>query len=138
MLSLAVMACLGWAYYFERSYLYYVNSPFPTSTPVHAGEPVELIVERCSRSRTRRAYMTTHSLRNVATGAIELLPDVWVDIEPGCTRSTSRINLIPKGTAPGTYTVSGTARVEGLVMTHRVPWTSRPFQVLPALPAKEK
>ena len=138
LLTLIVFGCLFWAFVFERPFLYYVNQPFPAASAVRAGEAVELFVERCSRSRHRRSYMTSHTMVNAKTGTAELLPDVWIDIEPGCSTSISRINVIPKNTQPGIYTVSGVALAEGIVLTHKVPWVSQPFEVLPALPTKEK
>lgn len=137
-LALAVLGCVGWAFLFERPYLSYSNLPFPAVPTVRAGEAVELTITRCSRSRSRRSYLTTHVLRNEASGLVALLPEVLVDIEPGCISSLSRINVVPASTAPGWYTVSGQARVDGLVVTHHVAWASTPFQVLPAPPAKEK
>lgn len=130
--------CLAWSVLFEKPYLSYTNLPFPSAMAARAGEPVELLVQRCSSARSPRSYMTTHTLNNVDTGAVMLLPVVWIDVAPGCTSSYSRINVIPKTTAPGIYTVSGMAMVDGMVLTHKVPWASRPFEVLPAKEAKEK
>jgi hypothetical protein len=124
-LVLFVVACVVWAAFFDRPFLTYTNLPFTARAAVHAGESVELHVARCNRSKHQRTYLT-------------LLPDVWIDIAPGCTESVSRANEVPLDTAPGLYLATGVAVVPGLVRDHRVTWASHPFEVLPAKSAKEK
>lgn len=137
-LMLTVLACVLWSSAYERPYLSYRNLPFPAAHAVEAGNPVELHVVRCNNSRRKQTYLTTHELRDLRSGQVALLPEVMVSLAPGCTESTSRVNVIPRGTAPGRYMVSGIALVEGVVSDHRVAWESQPFDVLPGSPAEEK
>lgn len=137
MLTFVVATCLGWSVMFESPYLTYGNLPFEATPAVRAGETIDLVVQRCNAARTKRNYTTTRVLTNIDVGTVLLLPSVVVDIEPGCTSSISRIHQIPATAAPGVYRLSGVAMVSGLVMNHRVPWVSRPFEVLPARAAKE-
>jgi hypothetical protein len=130
-MTVLISGLFAWSTWFETPYLYYQNLPFPTQEKVHAGDAVKLSVERCSRAGQTKTYMTTHTLRNETTGAPTLLPDVSVSIEPGCHRSNSRINEIPRKTAPGIYTVSGVAVVETFTSKREVKWYSEPFEVLP-------
>ena len=129
-----IVACagiLGWALFFEKPFLYYQNLPFPAPQTVRAGEAVSLSVERCNSDTVSRAYNTTHGVRSVETGHAVLLPDVSASIEPGCQRDTSKVNVIPKDTPPGKYTVFGVAQVAGLLRHFEIPWYSEQFEVVP-------
>lgn len=114
----------------ETPYLSYANSPFPATGPVRAGEAVELVVERCNSDGRTRGYMVSHQLQNLDTGMVTLLPDALIMIEPGCTQAISRLNVIPSGTRPGRYRVTGRATVHGFFAQHEVAWASQPFQVV--------
>lgn len=114
----------------EQPYLRYLNSPFPAAGPARAGEAVQLVVERCNDSGRNRGYMVAHQLQNLDTGMVTILPDAMIMIEPGCATAISRLNLIPSGTAPGRYRVTGRATVHGFFAQHEVSWASQPFQVL--------
>jgi hypothetical protein len=114
----------------EKPYLRYVNSPFPAAGPVKAGEAVQLVVERCNDGSRTRGYLVSHQLRNLDTGMVTILPDALVMIEPGCTTAISRLNVIPAGTTPGRYRVTGRATVHGFFAQHEVAWESQPFEVL--------
>jgi hypothetical protein len=114
----------------ETPYLRYTNSPFPAAGPVRAGEAVQLVVERCNDSGRHRGYMVSHQLRNLDTGMVTILPDALVMIEPGCTTAISRLNVIPSGTEPGRYRVTGRATVHGFFSQHDVTWESQAFTVL--------
>lgn len=118
-----------WASRFEAPFLYYQNLPFPVMATVHAGDVVQLQVERCNSDSITHKYRTTRKLTNAETGKDDLLPDVEVEIKPGCHRSTSKVNEIPPTTTPGTYIVGGIAEVEGRFRRHQIPWYSEPFQV---------
>lgn len=126
-----IVTLVVWSTFFEEPYLYYQNLPFPQMEVAHAGEPVALSVERCSKATKSKTYTTTHSLKNEVTGTSELLPDISLSIEPGCHRSLSRINFIPTKTPVGKYSVYGTAIVETFIGKKEVPWYSEPFEVLP-------
>jgi hypothetical protein len=115
----------------EQPYLRYLNVPFPALVrTVHPGETVNLIVARCNDDHRAHGYLVTHMLRNLETGAFILLPDVWVEIRPGCSTATSQLNTVPRGTPPGTYEASGRALVEGRFANHQVIWRSEPFEVV--------
>jgi hypothetical protein len=115
---------------FETAWLRYVNSPFPAAGPVRAGEAVQLVVERCNDGTRTRGYMVSHQLQNLDTGMVTILPDALVMIEPGCSTAISRMNVIPSGTEPGRYRVTGRATVHGFFAQHDVPWASQAFTVL--------
>jgi hypothetical protein len=132
-LSLAALILGG--YFFgitvEQPYLRYQNVPFPVITrTVRAGEPVRLMVARCNDDSVRHGYLVTHMLRNLDTGGFVLLPDVWVEIAPGCATAISQLNIVPPGTPPGTYEASGRALVDGRFANHQVMWRSEPFEVV--------
>ncbi|WCD44268.1 hypothetical protein Tiera_012 [Polaromonas phage Tiera] len=115
----------------EQPYLYYQNLPFPVLGEVHAGKAAPMSVERCNDTDTAQMYPTTHTLKNSATGAEIIFPDVWISIQPGCHRSTSLLNKLPEGTPPGRYTFYGLAIVPGLLVSHKIKWYSEEFEVLP-------
>ena len=130
-LALIVATMVFYAYFLEQPYLSYQNRPFPPSIEkVTAGEPVPLIVERCNSADHLKSYKTTHSIRSETTGITTMLPDVRVSIKPGCHRSISKVNEVPKGTAPDIYTVYGIAIAEGSLRNFNVPWSSEPFEVI--------
>jgi len=132
-LSLAALILAGYLFGVnsEQPYLRYTSLPFPALTrTVRPGETVQLRVARCNDDRVRHDYLVTHMLRNTVTGDFVLMPDVWVEIEPGCTVATSLINVVPPGTPPGTYEASGRALVSGRFGNHQVLWRSEPFEVL--------
>lgn len=116
----------------ERPYLSYRNLPFPVvAQPVRPGDTVSLNVARCNSDRIPHNYATTHSVQNLDTGVVLLLPDVEVMILPGCTIGESRINKLPDHLFPGRYRVYGMAEVRGTLRTHYIDWYSEPFTVLP-------
>ena len=90
-----------------------------------------LTVERCSRLSKISAYNTTHNLTPVAPAADEiLLPDLIIQIEPGCHRNVSRGNVITANTPPGQYVVHGIAVVDATIGKRSVPWSSGRFEVV--------
>lgn len=132
--AFAALACIAvgsfvWSTYFERPYLHYQNLPFPVLATVRAGDAVQLSVERCNSHAVKRTYDTTHTLTNLDTRRDDILPNVTVDIKPGCHRGVSKINLIPANTVPGYYLVSGVAAVDGMFVKHKIAWYSEPFEV---------
>lgn len=130
LLGLLVTAAQLYGATLEQPYLRYTNLPFPALAPVHAGEALQLNVERCNDDRVEHAYLLSHQLVNLDTSAVVLLPDTVVAIAPGCQRAISRVNVVPPGTAPGHYMVTGVALARGLFALHRVAWQSVPFEVL--------
>jgi hypothetical protein len=119
----------------EAPWLYYQNRPFTVKPgPIYPGDFVPLEVERCSLAEEPRTYHTTHNLKNVKTGVITLMPDKKTDIEPGCHRGNSRLNIVPADQKPGTYIAFGTATIAMQIGTREVAWYSEPFEVLPAKP----
>jgi len=120
----------GWALYIERPDLTYENLPFPAELrQVRAGQVMPLTVRRCNHSTGIKAYVITHALVNVETGAKIIMPDALTTMQPGCETVTSTINLVPTATPPGRYYVSGAGIIEGRIRTWVVPWTSEAFEV---------
>lgn len=130
-LALVVIGACLYGATMETPWLRYANLPFPVMGPVAAGDALQLTVMRCNDSRVTRSYLVTHQLRNVVTGISVLLPDTVVEIVPGCTKSVSLLNVVPRDTPPGRYIVTGRALVHGLFGEHSVSWESAPFDVLP-------
>jgi hypothetical protein len=116
----------------EKSFLTYENIPFPPVVfSARPGDIVPLSVERCNHDKISHNYTTTHALKNTKTQEVVLLPEMMVNITPGCTSAISLINRIPPGTPPGHYIVFGTAETRGTLRTHYVDWHSQEFEVLP-------
>lgn len=129
--------------FFEPPILTYSNIPFPilnadntepnAGAPlvkVKAGDAVHLKVTRCSSSRKERLYPVSHALVLRETDEKILLPATQAVIEPGCHTSVSAINVVPEGTLPGIYFVTGTAEVNGTIATHTIGWNSADFEVI--------
>ena len=123
-----------WAMLFEKPFLSYENVPFPTQiAQVKAGDAIPVTVRRCSTADGPRFYDISHELRSVANPEhnVVTLKGERAKITPGCATGTSRINVIPPGTPPGMYYVTGLGIVEGTLRTFAVPWSSQPFEVVP-------
>ncbi|MGI4936561.1 MAG: hypothetical protein ACRYF5_07420 [Janthinobacterium lividum] len=126
-----VASLLVYSTFFAAPFLYYQNLPFNVISKAYPGQVVELAVERCSRSDKAQSYSTTHSIKNTRTNVSVLLPQLDVSIEPGCHRSTSKLNIVPPDTRPGTYIVWGVATIDnGFFGNSKVEWYSEPFEVL--------
>ena len=133
--SLIVMVAY-WGF-LEPPFLSYLNMPFEPVADVQAGQPVLLKVTRCNSTSEEQSYLITHRLIRLdpPPGALlkpVILPAGAVSIDPGCHDAISAANPIPAGTPPGIYFVMGNAKVDGRWRTSSVPWTSRPFRVLPS------
>lgn len=137
-LSLATLVLGGYLFgvNLEQPYLRYTNLPFPpVKERVRAGEAVQLQVGRCNDDPIPHGYLLNRTLKNLQTGALVLLPDVWVEIPPGCTYAISQIHIVPPGTPPGLYEASGRAMVQGRFGNHQVRWYSAPFTVIEGNPS---
>lgn len=122
---------LMYALFFEEPYLSYENLPFPPLTPiVIAGDVVPLQVQRCNRSDNPKTYEIEHSLKDVERNTTIVLPSLVVQIEPGCHKSVSLINLVPAETPSGRYRVVGLAKIQGFLRPHLVEWYSGEFVVV--------
>ena len=131
-LGIGCLLFVSWGLWFEKPWLRYQNLPFPPAAEkVKAGEAVVLSVERCSDAPVTETYRTTHGIQSAKDQKAILLPDVVVSVDPGCHRDASKINVVPKGTAPGRYVAFGVALVPGLIRTFAVPWYSEEFEVVP-------
>ena len=127
---LGLAQAVAWYAFFEPPWLVYQNSPFPViEQRVHVGEAVRMIVARCNNDRQPHLYTVARQLES-QRGTPIILPASAAPIEPGCHESTSAINIIPAGTPPGRYEVSGYAQVEGTIRTTIVLWRSQPFEVV--------
>jgi hypothetical protein len=125
-----------WAKYIEPPWLKIRNLPFPAAATVSAGEAIELAVERCNSSKKTQTYTITRSLRNEVTGISELLPEVILSIEPGCHRTLSKVNIIPKSQPPGIYSAWGIAIIQMRIGKQEIDWYTDKFEVLPPKPAE--
>lgn len=137
-----VLITLAWYGLLEKPFLSYPNLPFEIACgthkcaagenpgPVKAGTAVSIIVTRCSSSDKERSYAITHALTNAASHQISLLPSSIVGATPGCNETISNVNIIPPGTPPGEYYVSGYAEVPGTFRSFLVPWRSATFEVV--------
>ena len=134
--SMLFCACIGlaiWAKWFEPSWLSYQNLPFPAKiTQVYPGDALPLEVERCNATNETQTYNTTHNLRNEKTHRSDMLQDKKTEVEPGCHRDTSRLNMIPIKTPPGIYSVWGTGMIQMRIGEREISWYSEKFEVLPA------
>ena len=122
--------------YFETSYLTYRTLPFPViEYEVHAGEPVQLMVERCNTSGRRLQYPSTHRLicRDGAMNPVLPvdLPSMPLSTDEGCKRSISNFNTVPLNTLPLWCQFKGVAMVDGPMYRHDVEWYSDEFKVIP-------
>lgn len=140
-LSAPLGLALGWglaalyASITSASWLTYQNQPFEVLTPVvRAGQSPIHRIARCNSSGVRQVYNTTHTLTPMAGGDDLLLPDVKIEIEPGCFRVATGVNPVPLNAALGFYLPHGTAITESLWGKKYVVWYGEPFEVI----AKEK
>ena len=122
-----------WLLYLEPPYLSYPTSPFKVQTPtIKAGNPVLLEVERCSSSKGNRSYITGRTLVSLDDHRDQIeLASVAVTISPGCHTAVNAISVVPVGTQPGRYYLSGVAEIQGTIRTHVLHWESVPFEVVP-------
>jgi hypothetical protein len=135
-------AMVAWYGFLEPPFLSYRDMPFEPLHDVRAGEHLALQVTRCSNSDEEEAYLITRRLIRLDPPASEpeaakprILAPGAVSLMPGCTSEISLANPIPPDTAPGIYFVQGLAKVDGMWRSSKVPWSSRPFNVLPAAAA---
>lgn len=123
--------------FFERPFLSYPRLPFePTKLFVKPGEVVPLQVLRCSSSATPRAYTIARSMQLISTGRHYVMPDILVEIKPGCHEETSLANHVPLGIPDGEYKIFGLSEVPGAWRTNYVSWQSGPFTVYGGAGAK--
>ena len=131
---IAAFACfLGYKILFAPPALSYTNVPFPVvdPKPVHRpGEAVLLEVARCNSASTPVVYIITRRIKNVHTGQEYLLPSTMLVFDPGCSKTTSSVHVIPMDTSPGHYVLMGTALVPRLIGTDVVQFASQPFEVV--------
>lgn len=138
-ISIPLGLLLGWgaasiyASYTSASWLTYQNQPFEVLTPVvHAGQSPIHRIARCNSSGIRQVYNTTHILTPLFGGDDLLLPDVKIEIEPGCYRVSTSVNPVPSKAALGFYTPHGTAIIESFWGKRYVVWYGEPFEVIAA------
>ena len=124
------VSMLMYLVFFEPPWLSYTNEPFPVlNSPVKGGDPVQMVVERCSEAKVTRIYAVSRTLVGSHTSII--LPASLAAIDPGCTSVVSAVNVVPIGTPPGTYTLRGYGEIQGIVRTSSIRWVSQPFEVAP-------
>lgn len=127
---LAAVTAFFYVTFLEGPFLSYTQKTFiPLGGPFHPGDTVPLQVTRCNSDSRRHSYAVTHTLQSTRGGTPITLPEVYVQIEPGCKTAASRINILPKDLALGTYRIFGGGLVYGTVRTFDVEWSSDPFEV---------
>lgn len=132
-----IVSLLFYFWFFETNPLVYRNIPFPpTLTQINPGGVIPLVVERCNTTNRVITYESTHSVKNVATGNMLVMPNVTVAIPPGCSVDMSLVNKIPIETPPGQYHILGIATVNGTLRDFKIPWSSQSFLVGPLEPIK--
>ena len=120
--------------FFEKPYLSYTNVPFPAlQSVVHPGEAMPIHVARCNSDNVPHVYEITRSLERVnqkgeARDYI-LLPDLRVQIKPGCSDADAQLHIIPAMTPSGTWRLVGLSEVHGVLVRHMVEWYSVPFRI---------
>lgn len=133
LLNIAGWGLFIWLIFLDPPFLSYQNLPFPVEHQrVRPGDSPRPIVERCNSDSITRLYTVAHELVRVDAPAKNvILPSAQVSIAPGCDHVSSTISVVPPGTAPGRYYVSGHGEARGMIRTHIVPWRSAVFEVVP-------
>jgi hypothetical protein len=125
--------------FFEKPWLRYTNIPFPAlETYGYPGKVMPVHVARCNDDDVPHIYTITRTLERVVSDAepkdYMVMPDVTVQILPGCSEADALVHVIPGSTRPGVWRLIGFSEVRGVLVSHMVEWRSVPFTVLPAPP----
>lgn len=115
---------------FEQPPLQYLNVPFPTESPVHAGDPIPLTVERCNNSSEPLYLESARTLRNVDTGRAYSLDSGAGVVDPGCSTAYVASSTVPLQAVPGRYVLSAVVRMRGTWKSFDVNYRSAEFEVV--------
>ena len=131
LIALSIVAAVALYFaFFEPPFLSYPRLPLaPTKRFVKPGEIVPLQVLRCSSSATPRTYTIARSMQLISTGRHYVMPDILIEIKPGCHDATSLAHHVPLGIPDGEYKILGLSEVPGAWRTNYVGWESGPFIV---------
>ena len=131
---LGIMLSAGYVYTHETGFLSYPNRPLPVRVyEVPQGTPVSLDVVRCNSRSSSKIFKITHSLINVKTKEVIMLPEIESVAYPGCIKNISELNVVPSTAPLGTYIVHGISITQGHFREHTAEWTSDPFKVIAAV-----
>jgi len=129
-LSVTALALLVYGCWIEKPHIRYEGVPFAVGPgPFRPGQVIPMQVTRCNDTKTDGVYTVAHALKNVTTGAVYVMEPRVTVIQPGCKTVTSLINVVPPGTPPGRYFLTGSALASGSLRSWIVPWHSQPFEV---------
>jgi hypothetical protein len=125
--------------FFEKPWLRYTNIPFPVlETYGYPGKIMPVHVVRCNDDNVPHIYTITRTLERVVQRVepkdYMVMPDVTVQILPGCSEADAVIHIIPVSTRPGTWRLIGVSEIRGVLVSHLVEWRSVPFTVLATPP----
>ena len=112
------------------AWLSYSGTPWEVQNTPRPGDSVMFEVQRCNNSGRGRSYDVSRFMINTASGMRTILPAGLVSILPGCNTEISAINIVPMGTAPGTYVLEGYAEVDNGRVPITVYWSTQPFEVV--------
>lgn len=117
----------------EAPPLVYRNSPFPVlRSPVHPGEEVSMLVDRCNQTDHTLAYTFARLLVPAEPGrvSIAMLPaSSLMPPGPACEQVESQLNVLPLTAPPGRYYLDAVSVVAGTWRTFSIPWRSEIFEV---------
>ena len=100
----------------DRPSVTWKNNNFPTTTPVvRQGEPINFVVERCSKDR----YIANVS-REIVDGIAYIVPTQEITFEKGCVKEERIIADVTNNIPPGVYHVRSAVEV-----TERWLWFTR-------------
>lgn len=120
--------------FFEKSWLRYENVPFPAlQTYTRPGSPIPIHVARCNDDSVPHVYTVARSLERVTKPNeprdYVMLPDLSVQIMPGCSEGDTIAHVVPLKTQSGIWRIVGMSEVRGTLRSHLVEWYSVPFEV---------
>lgn len=118
--------------------LEYRNLPMPVLTPeVEPGQAPTIVITRCNHEWRPLPYSTNRRLQSIETGVMVQL-DTSSNIfrltsgpfEEGCEDVLSRGVLIPIGTEPGEYRITGISEAKGMWKTSYAWLETETFRVI--------
>lgn len=112
--------------------LVYRNLPFPVlNSPVHAGEPILMVVDRCLRDVDTPVYVIARELLDFDDNRRTTLNQTYNTVRLGCETVQAMSVPVPMDQTPGIYIYRGVAIVRGRWVTRDVPWQTEPFEIIP-------
>lgn len=123
------------AHAFEPQPVVYRNLPFPVlNAPVRAGDPLVMLISRCTTVSNERPYLVSRELLRVTDRVRLPLPPTRSMARNGCEVYQAQTAALPEDIEPGVYVYRGVATVPGWFRDHAVPWETEPFEIVEADP----